>query len=88
MADIVLAIPEGAFTVLPRLAPVNRRQDDKQRIAAVRCRAPGVGLELAAYLELVFLGRVMKYGGRTGEAGRRQQGFSKRRHQPSGKGIG
>src|SRR5438552_984735 len=37
MAWVMLTIAEGTFAILPRLAPVNRRQADKQCSRGQRC---------------------------------------------------
>jgi len=55
--EIVLAVPERTLAVLPRLAPVDRRQRDEKRIVALLRR------ERAALLERVPVGRVVVHAG-------------------------
>src|SRR5438045_3653354 len=71
MAGIVLAVAEGALAVLPRLAPVHRRQPDEERARGEI--APQAGEELlraiGAALERVLLRRVMEKPRRFAELG-------------------
>ena len=58
MPEIVLAVPEGALAVLPRLAPVNGRERDEEGVRALTGfrQAPGLAVEGAAPLDRVSIG--------------------------------
>src|SRR5207302_11044184 len=71
VADVVLAVAEGALTVLPRLAPVHGRQSQEERL---RREAAHQALEerrraIGAPLEPVLARRVMKEAGQRAELG-------------------
>ncbi len=57
--DVVLAVSEGAFTVLPRLAPLNRcERDEKTFLTSEEC-LPLVDGHDRALLDGMFAGRVV-----------------------------
>ena len=58
--DIVLTVPEGALTVLPRLTPLNRRESHEESVAAIEKRRPGFVGENSALFDPVLERRVMK----------------------------
>ena len=59
VTEIVLAVAERALAVLPRLAPVDRRQRDQSRRSAPQRRAARLGIERAALLQRVPIRRVV-----------------------------
>ncbi len=60
MSDVVLAVPEGALTVLPRLAPVNRCERDEKTFLTIEERLPLVEGHGRALLNGMFARRVVQ----------------------------